>query len=227
MAKRRSHTGSSRAHNVPKAVSSAYERKQTHVSAGYRVKGRSTKELLDIDIKDFNQLTESDLRKATSILASAANKRYKRFQARGTDTPATRQLEQSGGKLSVKGKDLNQLRAEFMRAKQFLEAQTSTRRGWEQVQKSTIDALKKRGIEITKDQLDTFWKAYEDLKDISPDVANKSLKYDVMRNISERMEQGERDPEVIASEMRDEISRIYEERESSYASGGVSSFFEL
>lgn len=224
-AKRR---GASRAYSIPKEVTRRYAQYRPQPVPGkYRVVGRTVGELLAIDVRDFNRLDESDLRKAVTQLASAANKRYRRFQASGKDTPATRMLEQSGGALSAKGKDLNQLRAEFARAKQFLEAKTSTARGWAKVQEQTLQSLAKRGISVTKKDLDTFWRAYEDLKDISPEVANRSLKYDVMRTIAERIGTGQRDPEEIAEQMRREISRIYEEREASYARGGVSEFFEL
>lgn len=191
-----------------------------------KVSGKSIKELMSIDPADFNRLDERELKTITSRLASAANKRLRRFEKSGISTPATRRAEESGGFFSVKGKTLNQTRAEFMRAKQFLEAKTSTRRGWETTRKNTIARLRDLGVNVTKDQLDELWQAYEKLKEMSPEVESASLKYDVLKGINERITAGV-DADSAAISMLDEIKGIYEERAAADEDGGVSGFFEF
>lgn len=93
----------------------------------------SVKSILDIPIEDVMKLSKKDLTKATSVLASAANKRYrtlnKLHKNEAVYSPARESLLKSGGAISVKDKNLNEVRREFVRAKNFLESTTSTGRG--------------------------------------------------------------------------------------------------
>lgn len=198
------------------------EKKDRHA----KVKGRSIQDLMSMSAEEFNKLSHRELKTVTSRLVSAANKRLKRFEKAGISTPAQRRVEESGGKFSVKGKSLNQTRAEFVRAKQFLESRSSTRKGWESIQKDTISRLAKMGIDIDKNQLDTLWKSYEKLKEMSPEVENRSLKYSVLKGINERID-GNRDPDEIAVEMENKITEIYESQAAADEDGRFSKFFEL
>lgn len=193
----------------------------------YEVKGKSINELLNIDLETFNRLDERSLKKVVSRLASASNKRLRRFEKAGIETPATVRVQKSGGDFSVKSKGLNALRSEYVRAAQFLKAKTGTRRGWEKVRRETVETLRKRGIEVDKSQLDDLWHAYDMLKELSPEVASRYLKYDVLQNISELVTTTEKTPDEIAVSLREEIGRIYEERGRADAIGGVSGFFEF
>lgn len=191
-----------------------------------RVKGRTASQIASMPIQEFNRMDEADMRRAVSTMASVANKRLRRFQAAGESSPAVRSVEESGGRFSVKGKTLNELRSEFMRAKQFLESPTGTRSGWEKVKRGVIDALARRGVEISNKTFDDFWEAYEKLKEISQEAGNRALKYDVMKTVGEMVEQG-RDPDDIAVSLQGEIQGIYEQRRLVDERGSVSSFFEL
>lgn len=93
----------------------------------------NVKTILDTPIEDVMKLSKKDLTKATTILASAANKRYrtlnKLHKNEAVYSPARDSLLKSGGAISVKDKNLNEVRREFVRAKNFLESATSTGRG--------------------------------------------------------------------------------------------------
>jgi len=67
------------------------------------------------------------LKKEVSRMASMANKRLKRLERNElTDLPAYQSWVKGGAiKFSVKGKDYNQLQAEFWRLKRFLDNKTS------------------------------------------------------------------------------------------------------
>ena len=68
-----------------------------------------------------------ELKKETSRLASMANKRLVRLERNElTELPAYKSWVEGGGiKFSVRGKDYNQLQAEFWRLKNFLDNKTS------------------------------------------------------------------------------------------------------
>ena len=71
------------------------------------------------------------LKKEVSRMASMANKRLRRLERNElTDLPAYQSWVEGGAiKFSVKGKDYNQLQAEFWRLKRFLDNKTSLVRG--------------------------------------------------------------------------------------------------
>lgn len=191
------------------------------------VSGLSVKSILAMDNRTFNSLSKSDMRKVVGRLVSAGNKRLRSFEKAGESSPATRHVEQSGGAFSTRGKDLNGLRAEFMRAKGFLEAKTGTRAGWKKVRKETIAGLKKQGVEMTDSQFNAVWKAYEELKEMSPEVANRGLKYGVLRDIADQVRDTSKSADEIATALHDNLSQLYEEEMESDYVDGVSGFFEI
>lgn len=192
------------------------------------VSGMSTNDILNMDINNFNSLNASDLRKVVGRLVSTGNKRLRSFEKAGESSPATRYIENSGGVFTTRGKDLNALRAEYSRARNFLQSKTGSRRGWKQVKKQTISGLKKQGIKMSEKQFESVWKAYEELKELSPEVANRSLKYGVLKDIVDMVDDETKSAEEIATTLHDNLSKIYEEQAATaYDSDGVSEFFEL
>lgn len=220
----------------------------------------SINDLLNLDIVDFNSLTEKEMRKVVSRLRDAGNKKIKRLEKSGFDTPALRQVNRSGGLFSTKGKSLNQLRAEHSRIRSFMQSKTSTKTGFEKVRKETMkeleqsgvnfnlseDRLKEllleRGLEVTPKNLkainkelnspdeklkrmDSVLRGYEELKKMDPSVANRSMKYSIMAEVSKVAESGDMDR--IMENMQDRIEAIYEEQaRTSENFASVSEFFE-
>lgn len=192
------------------------------------VSGMSVQDILNMDIDTFNKLNTSDLRKVVGRLVSAGNKRLRSFERSGESSPATRHVAKSGGAFSTKGKDLNALRAEYTRAKNFMQAKTGTRKGWKQVKKETIQGLKKQGVEMSESQFDDVWKAYENLKELSPEVANRGLKYSVLKDVADMVTDTDKSAEEIATALHDNLSQIYEEQAGlNNGVDGVSGFFEI
>lgn len=192
------------------------------------VSGMSVQDILNMDIETFNKLNKSDLRKVVGRLVSAGNKRLRSFERAGESSPATRHVEKSGGAFSTKGKDLNALRAEYTRAKNFMQAKTGTRKGWGQVKKETIQGLRKHGVEMTESQFNDVWTAYEDLKEISPEVANRGLKYSVLKDVADMVTDTDKSAEEIATALHENLSEIYEEQAVlNNGVDGVSGFFEI
>ncbi len=109
------------------------------------VTGLSVSDIMNISIDDFNKLNESDLRRLTSRLVSASNKRVRAIERMELMTPAYRSLG-TDVRFSTKlppnidaKQRVNALRQEFSRARSFLSKKTSTIRGYEQ----TISNVKK------------------------------------------------------------------------------------
>lgn len=192
------------------------------------VSGMSIQDILDMDINTFNRLNTPDLRKVVGRLVSAGNKRLRSFERVGEISPATRYVEKSGGRFSAKGKDLNALRAEYARAKNFLQSKTGTRKGWKQVKNATIAGLKKHGVEMTESQFNEVWKAYEELKELSPEVASRGLRYTVLKEVADMVTDAHKSADEIAMALHDNLSQIYEGQEGlNNGFDGVSGFFEI
>lgn len=147
----------------------------------------TTKQYLEMDLPDFLMMNNSQLRKAVGVLRDTANKRYKRIKQSIGDTQATQALERSGGKISSKGLSFNELRKEFIRAKNFLEKKTSTIKGYREIENKTISGLAKQGVHISTDDYKNFWSIYEKVKEIDPMVADKQYKYKILDYIRKNM----------------------------------------
>lgn len=125
----------------------------------------NVKDILNFDIEDISKMNRSELAKTVSILSSASNKRIKRFNTKGISTPATTGANRSGGNFSVKGKSVNELRSEFVRVSRFLNAKTSTYKGYVNVQK---EFEKRVGGNLSPTETKTFWNVYNKLSEIEP-----------------------------------------------------------
>lgn len=227
------------------------------------VSGMSVEDILSMDMEKFLKLSTSELRKVTGRLVSAGNKRIRTLQKSGYATPATRQVSKSGGMFSTKGKDLNTLRSEFTRAKQFMQSGTSTKAGYIRTRNTALDRMKEHGVDVrgsavqdvmerlkaqgktvkdigkrefnkmveqaTQERTEKLFRAYEDLREISPDVANRGMKYGALQEISDMITENPEDtPDAIATRVQGELSAIYEEQAGlEHGTSGVSEFFEF
>ena len=131
----------------------------------------------------------------------------------------------SGGVFSTQGKDLNALRAEYVRLKNFYESKTSTVRGAKKAQKENLEALRKKGVNATQEQADEMFRLYERLKELDKSVEMKNIKYSVLSDIQKEIESN-KDPDSIIQSMREKVSEIYEANQEQYGSS-VSSFIDL
>ena len=190
------------------------------------VSGMSIKDILNMDLTEFNRLGLSDLRKVVGRLVSAVNKRLRRFTKAGISTPATRALDKTGGALSTKGKDVNQLRQEYARGREFLNMETSTRAGFNKVQKRTVETLQERGVDVTPEELSDLFEVWNDLKEIDPTVEMNNVKYTLMRDIANMPDDIDVNQKIIKAKER--YTEIYEQQQGREVElYGVSGFFEV
>ena len=193
------------------------------------VSGLSIDDILNMDIVDFNRLSEKDLKLVVGRMVSAVNKRLRRFEKKGISTPATRALMKSGGVLSVKGKNANQLRKEYARARNFLNMETSTQKGYKKVQEKITDTLKQRGVDIEPDELDELFEVWNDLIEIDPSVSLSKDKYTLMQDIANMPDNIDISQKLEKAKER--YTEIYEQQQEEFGKEvtlyGVSGFFEI
>lgn len=192
--------------------------------ARINIEGMTVQDILNMDYKVFRDLDTASMKKVLSRLNSAANKRIARLSKSATTSPALESVRASGGKFSVSGKNLNELRAEYARAKNFMQLKSSTVRGWKNIRKDTIRVLQARGVDINAWDFDETIKIYERLKDVDPSIANRRFKYLVMSEISQLDESLSLDDKVEV--MRQNLTKIYEEQAALTTQYSLSEFFE-
>ena len=155
------------------------------------VSGLSIENILSMDIKEFNKVSEPDLKKLVGRLVSAGNKRIRRMEEAGMESPALKRVKKSGGVISVKGKTTDELKTEFLRAKEFLTSKTSTIKGYKDVIKTTLNEMKKQGIDFRKSALDEIKARHfgEDWKEVVKSFGGKKkLDEYIDRLAQEKME---------------------------------------
>lgn len=189
-------------------------------------KGWSISQIMDIDISDFMGLSRSGVRQAVSRLASAANKRIQRLIKANIETPALYEAKESGGKFSTKGKDINELRAEFIRVKDFLVSPSSTVTGAKALRNDIREGLELRGISINNEDFNKLFNMYMDLRGSNPDIVARTLKYKLLRNIEINIDSNDN------STVDELTKRIVNALESIYNPGGpqyegTANFFEF
>lgn len=190
------------------------------------VSGLSVKKILSMDVSEFNKLNKRDLQKITGRLVSAGNKRLRRAEEAGVTSPAFAFIRDHGGFFSTKDKNINQLRSEFVRAKNFLESETGTIKGAVKFRKDSIAALKKEGVTMSEETFDIVMRSYEKLKELDENVKERSLKYAVLQEIQE-MTDTELDENVIATTLQKRVDEIYKKMQRENAYNGVSGYFEM
>ena len=131
-------------------------------------------DVLNMPLNKIMSMFREDLATYTRALVRESNKRLSNMKKRGITTPATAFIKKHGGKFSLrtrKGREKNvaELREEFQRAKGFIEAETSTVRGFRSWETKVADTLKTNaGIDynsLTETQKRRFWQVYAKLEE--------------------------------------------------------------
>lgn len=122
---------------------------------------------------DINNLTLQDLKKYARPIFGAANKRLSRIRAEKDTTysPAEEYVTTELGidTFSAGGKELSKLRKEVKDAYNFLNKKTSTLAGTRENTQKMIGLIGGRD-DLTRDELKTFWEAYNRFADTYPTV---------------------------------------------------------
>lgn len=166
----------------------------------------SYKYILENTPADISTLSEKELRSRVRVLADVANKRIKRYESSAVSgrkplfSYAYQGVQESGGKFTTAGKDINQLRAEYKRAYSYLTAETSTQEGARRVDKRVRER-----IGVGKDfDLSEFWKKYDHINRNYPKYSELFGSETIQQLLTNWIEQG-KDPDLYADEIPKEL----------------------
>ena len=192
------------------------------------VSGLQVKDILATDVSDLNKLNKKQMQMITGRLVSAGNKRLRRLEQAGLKSPAYNYIMQHGGYFSTKGKNLNQLRSEFIRIKNFMESETGNVKGAREFVKNSIDSLAKEGVNLTEDEFQDVMEAYEALKRNNPKVAERSLKYNIINDVQKLVQKGMSKDDILLEMSKEEVDSSYEKMQDEVQeqNEGVSGFFK-
>ena len=184
---------------------------------------KSISSLTGISIEKFNKLKKEDLITLIRQMKYYSKKRIENLSKHNLYTPALQGY--SGSNINLDTMNIQQLRAEYRREKNFLKSETSTVKGYKKYQSHIIKEMRKSGIKIKRNQFDDFFSAYERLKELDPSVAERGFKYNILKSIESYMNDDyTNDTDDIINEIYHNINKIYEENAKI---DDVSDYFEL
>ena len=196
--------------------------------------GKSVNDLVHLSATQIKGYDRQNLARIVTKLNSAANKRVTRLEKAGYNTPAMRAAKvDKGRRFSVAGKNLKQLRAEYIRVSNFLKADTSIIKGYKGFLKKIQKAFSDKGVKIggkgstdTQDFIQMETKIYDWLKERNPIIEESGYKYEAMKMISEYVSQGNLSESSIKRRMSKWIKKTYEE-EQRKRNIDTSNFFDI
>lgn len=142
------------------------------VSKGIRsVSGLSTQDILKMDVYKLNK---QSLKAVVNRLISSANKRLRRLQKNASSSPAFKQHydydKQELKPFTLKGaKTRNEVENVMKRVKSFLQAKTSTIKGYKEYAQ---DVKVQLGDFESKQQANDFWNTYNEWVKTHPELYN-------------------------------------------------------
>ncbi len=183
--------------------------------------------LQNLSNRQLTNLTRNELAKVVSKLASAANKRIKRLLQSNVPSPALiSRFERGKVHFSVKGKNVDELKKEYLEVKSYLSAETSTVKGARKVMNTVINTLKnEKGIEITEDQYSAFFRIYEAVKERDPYISLQNIKYQVFEAIANEIDFSSADD--IVKNIIENLEELYKQSMKESDDYDISRFFEI
>lgn len=150
--------------------------------------GLTIENIMSMPISKLENMSLKEQREFVSRLGSAANKRLVNLQKNDIYNSAVRRLELGGGKISVRGKNKDDLTKEFIRARDFLKNKFSSASNWK---KTIRNIAKKSDYEgITGSDTSDLSKAfsiYDVLREIEPEITKRANKYELTSYIKSIM----------------------------------------
>lgn len=146
---------------------------------------------------DLTALSNREARRVTKLLMKTNAERYERQRARGIYSPAYGRKDKKPLKTIPLGSNIGEVRNYFIKAKQQLEAETSTVRGYNQFLQDVSEGFQKAGADInlkrmTQEERNRFFKAWDNFKKTESGKYKTSQgeKYRVMEKIAEVVQEG-------------------------------------
>lgn len=174
---------------------------------------------LDMTPQQFKTMSGPELKKAVQELAKTANRRLKKLEeleAQGITSPAYEGWKQQGlGKFGTGRKfDMDQLRSEYKRVKEFLSNPTSSAQKTKTLLKRIQRGIeKKTGVKIEREKMDQLFSAYARIREGNALLGRESYKnyrYEVFRLISEMLN-NDFDPDEIVAGLDAQLEQMLAE----------------
>lgn len=174
------------------------------------VKATSYSKYIDDDF-DFQKLNKKELSKIVQQLSRTVNRRFVSLEKQGGISPAYKSLQKSGGRITTKGKDINELRHEYVRAKNFLSLKTSSLKGFKQV---NLELANRLGFsKLSQSQIDRLWEAYNKLDEVHYNDTRKQYGSEqIQQDIINMVVKGST-PDDIVDTLLNQMTQRYEEQQ--------------
>lgn len=189
-------------------------------------KKRPTRTLTDLLNVDINKLTKETIKEYTRVARENVRKTVARWNKKEYKSPAYYALsKRTDGKMKIgfRGlKTLQRQKEELAKAIRFLEDPTRTVEGWESAKRDNVKALNKKlaaegsSNQLTTDDYDRFYSAYEKAKEIDPNITAAEYKYKVMDSLVSAVQDFDKSIDELAVEIAEKFKTIYEENEAQH-----------
>lgn len=198
------------------------------LSSGTGIKIQGNYEgFLNLDLDTLNKLNQKELKEVTSRLVSVANKRIKRARAYATKnnsslSPAMRSLPNEDFKFSIKGKNYNEVKHVYSQVRNFLNAKTSTHKGWKEYKEEVQQNLKSKFGNMTEEQSNKFWGGYHKFEERNAGIlkSNKDTSDQMMEYLADLVRNNDDlNSDDLQEALDDYLDELYEEEEAEDESG--------
>ena len=176
---------------------------------------------LNLDLDTLNKLNQKELKEVTSRLVSVANKRIKRARAtalknKSSLSPAMRSLPNEDFKFSIKNKSYNEVRHTYSQVRNFLNAKTSTYKGWNEYKEEIQQKLESRFGKLNEEQTTKFWDGWHKFEETNAGIlkSNKDTSDQMMEYLADLIRDNEDlDGDDLQEALDDYLEEIYEGEE--------------
>ena len=126
-------------------------------------------DVMELNRRQLNDMSTEELREASRVISSAANKRIKRIEQTNIYSPALEALKESGSThfgTTMKTTDA-ELRKNIFKAQSFIQNKTSTAGGARKLATETLHRLQLEDVLTPQHDIRSYWRLYNKMVDYS------------------------------------------------------------
>lgn len=182
-----------------------------------------TEFLINMTQRDLESMSRAELAKAVTYLNDVATKRINRIYANeNVYSPAANYIVRTGGFEGVRGKDLEQIREEYLRVRTFLRSETSTVKGakeyvtntWERLAEDTGLTEKELQKKLTPEQIGNIYDTIHRMQSMDASIA---LDYGSMQKQAVQMVY--ENPSISKEELFERLAEVSQQNYEEAARG--------
>lgn len=167
--------------------------------------------------KDINEMNRQELAKELRPIAHKVNARIDRLENSQYFSPALKAINGNGGKIKIRGMNLNELRHEYARAQSFIQMQTSSVTGARQYNKEVDELLGGEYREEVRQKIfETFKKVQETYPPELQVYDSKQLIQDIADDVDEKIDDFSMSEDEIEERTEEILQARAEEIEQAY-----------